>query len=176
MKQVPLCQKGSFPLSLAEGTKGYLWGLSAYQNPCWPPGSLSTTSTRYTFPGPSPHPPTPVCPPYNPHGLPTLLVLSLLLSYLSPSLSPCSLAILCSLSLAILSGYLHYARLCSLKLSSGQPWPCPVCFLHSMLWTLPDASGCSLSLLFTIKTFPSNGVVTSTVSLLPSHLVQLHVW
>lgn len=56
MKLVPFYQKGSFPLLLAEGMRGYLWCLSGYQSPCRPLSSLSITSACYTFQSPCWHP------------------------------------------------------------------------------------------------------------------------
>lgn len=45
VKPVSICPKESFPLLLAEGTYGYAWGPSAYQNSCWPQGPFGVTST-----------------------------------------------------------------------------------------------------------------------------------
>lgn len=122
--------KGVFLLYLAEGTKGspgiYLWCLSAYQGPCHSPGSLSSCSTYLLYISKashlSPDLPSPVA--------------------IHPSYKSfyfhCVLCIFCSLLLPLLTQ------------SHRQPWQCLICwpcsiYFLSLLWTLQDAPGCSLS-------------------------------
>lgn len=115
--------KGSISLSLAEGTKGYLWCLLAYQNICQISGSLRITSTQYkgthfrvqadipallTFP-PNPLPSWTSLPPASPHLWPCFFGFAL--SFASPqvffSLLFSSHSPLFCL-LLVLSVYLHH--------------------------------------------------------------------
>lgn len=47
MELIPVYQKGSFPLPLAEGRMATWWYLLAYQSLCWPPGSLSISTKKH---------------------------------------------------------------------------------------------------------------------------------
>lgn len=152
------------------------WCLSVHQSACWLLGSLSITTTCYkghtSILGPSHFVPTlnsnssaSLTPathsPYNPA---ILVLYSLFL--------PLSLHFLYSLALAIFPslkdrpGHIQFAGLCS------------VSFLLSLLLTLPDVSGSSLSLISTIKTFSSpyhGAVMSSAYTTLPSRCQNLRL-
>ena len=155
---IPLYQKESFPLSLAEGTNCCLSCFLVYQSTWWLPGSLSITSSYYLFQHPCRHAgllwsspvfPYSKCPPVQ-NSLPSVIHTSY------------NLAVWAMLSLFVheLFGFIsHSATQLSLSLCSpashGQIQSAghfsPLLSLSTL--DVPDASGCSLSHMIYISNY-----------------------
>lgn len=159
MKPVPICQRESFPLFLAERTYGYLWCLLAHQSPCWPPApSVSQVPVIYVKVRAASWP----CPLCEPHDLSTHLPVT-------SSRLPCSI-----LSLGVCLHYLSLAMLSPALLSLSQT-TLGMTNLFLFLSAL-DSSGWLwyfLPLVHNKEPPPNSGVVMSAICL--SHLLS-YIW
>lgn len=130
----------TFPYFPYQWPKGQMdiWWLLVYWSTCWPPGSLRTW---YTFQSPCGYHDS-FC---SSHHILTLSFYNLEVSFLW-SYSSSSMAIL-TVGALLPPPFLFLCY--SPTLSSHNPHPlCQPCsgyYLLSLLWTLPDVPGCSLS-------------------------------